>query len=52
MKLVSTEETLKHFEDKYNDCSIRYGDMKKQLAEDIVNFISPIRKKNKYDSGG
>ena len=45
MKLVSTEETLKHFEDKYNDCSIRYGDMKKQLAEDMVNFISPIRKK-------
>ena len=45
MKLVSTPETLQHFEDKYNDCSIRYGDMKKQLAEDMVNFISPIRNK-------
>lgn len=45
MKLVSTEDTLQHFEDKYNDCSIRYGDMKKQLAEDMVRFISPIRNK-------
>jgi tryptophanyl-tRNA synthetase len=25
--------------------TIRYGDMKKQLAEDMVNFISPIRQK-------
>lgn len=45
MKLVSTPETLGHFEEKYNNCSIRYGDMKKQLAEDMVNFISPIRTK-------
>ena len=45
MKLVSSEETLKYFEDKYSDCSIRYGDMKKQLAEDMVSFISPIRQK-------
>ncbi len=29
----------------FNDCTIRYGDMKKQLAEDMVNFISPVRKK-------
>ena len=45
MKLVSSEETLKYFEDKYSDCSIRYGDTKKQLAEDMVSFISPIRQK-------
>ena len=45
MKLVSNRQTVKHFEDKYNDCSIRYGDMKKQLAEDMVNFISPIRQR-------
>ncbi|NBR56421.1 MAG: tryptophan--tRNA ligase [Chitinophagia bacterium] len=25
------------------NCIIRYGDMKKQLAEDMVNFINPIR---------
>lgn len=45
MQLVSKEETIKHFEDAYNGCSIRYGDMKKQLAEDMVAFISPIRAK-------
>ena len=43
MKLVSSNETVKHFEDKFNNCTIRYGDMKKQLAEDMVQFISPIR---------
>jgi tryptophanyl-tRNA synthetase len=45
MRLVSGNETLQYFEEKFNDCSIRYGDMKKQLAEDMVKFISPIRQK-------
>ena len=45
MKLVSTEETIKKFDEDYNKCTIRYGDMKKQLAEDMVKFISPIREK-------
>jgi tryptophanyl-tRNA synthetase len=45
MKLVSNADTLKHFEEKFNTCSIRYGDMKKQLAEDMVEFIAPIRQK-------
>jgi tryptophanyl-tRNA synthetase len=45
MKLVSTEETVKKFDEEYNNCTIRYGDMKKQLAENMVKFISPIREK-------
>ncbi len=45
MKLVSHSSTLEKFETDYNSCNIRYGDMKKQLAEDMVNFIAPIRKK-------
>ena len=45
MKLVSTEETVKKFDGDYNKCTIRYGDMKKQLGEDMVKFISPIREK-------
>ena len=45
MNLVSTKETLQQFEEKFNNCTIRYGDMKKQLAEDMVQFISPIRQK-------
>ena len=45
MKLVSTEDTVKKFDEDYNKCTIRYGDMKKQLGEDMVKFISPIREK-------
>lgn len=45
LRLVSTPETVRHFEAAYNDCSIRYGDLKKQLAEDMVGFIRPIREK-------
>lgn len=43
MKLVSSADVLQHFESAYNQCQIRYGDMKKQLGEDMVQFISPIR---------
>jgi tryptophanyl-tRNA synthetase len=45
MKLVSAESTVKTFDEKYNDCSIRYGDLKKQLAEDMINFLKPIRER-------
>jgi tryptophanyl-tRNA synthetase len=45
MKLVSAPETIQQFETDYNNCNIRYGDMKKQLGEDMVHFISPIREK-------
>ena len=45
MKIVSKPETVKFFDDAYNDMSIRYGDMKKQLADDIVTFIAPLRDK-------
>jgi tryptophanyl-tRNA synthetase len=43
MDLVSTNDTLQFFEDAFNNCTIRYGDMKKQLAEDMIVFVSPIR---------
>lgn len=43
MKLVSTEEVAQKFNADYINCTIRYGDMKKQLGEDMVNFIAPIR---------
>jgi tryptophanyl-tRNA synthetase len=45
MHLVSREDVFKKFEEDYNSCTIRYGDMKKQLAEDMVAFIAPIRAK-------
>jgi tryptophanyl-tRNA synthetase len=43
MKVVSDQSTVEHFTGKYASCEIRYGDLKKQLAEDIVKFTSPIR---------
>jgi tryptophanyl-tRNA synthetase len=45
MNLVSSKDVVRQFEEAYNNCSIRYGDMKKQLAEDMVKFITPIREK-------
>ena len=45
MDIVSTQDTYDFFNEKYNNCEIRYGDMKKQLAEDINNFCAPIREK-------
>jgi tryptophanyl-tRNA synthetase len=45
MQLVSTPDTLAQFEGAYADCSIRYGDMKSQLAADMIRFVAPIREK-------
>ncbi len=45
MKLVSAEDVINKYETDHNNCNIRYGDMKKQLGEDMVKFISPIREK-------
>jgi tryptophanyl-tRNA synthetase len=45
MSLVGDTEVLKKFDEDFKNCTIRYGDMKKQLAEDMVKFISPIREK-------
>ena len=45
MKLVSAEDVVKKFESDFDSATIRYGDMKKQLAEDMVKFISPIRER-------
>ena len=45
LEAVSTQDTLSHFEDAYNKCTIRYGDLKKQLAQDIISFTAPIRER-------
>jgi tryptophanyl-tRNA synthetase len=45
MEVVSPKETLNYFEDSYNTMKIRYGDMKKQLAEDMIAFTAPLREK-------
>ena len=45
MSIVSEKETLIHFDELYNNCQIRYGDFKKQLAEDMIKFTNPIRER-------
>jgi len=45
LEVVSAPSTVAEFRAKYNDCSIRYGDLKKQLAEDICKITLPIRER-------
>ena len=42
MSIVSESDVLAFYKDSYANCSIRYGDLKKQLAEDIIKFTDPI----------
>lgn len=43
MALVSNPDVIAHFDKAHSEGVIRYGDMKKQLAEDMENFIAPLR---------
>ena len=43
MQVASKPDVVAHFREQYAKCGIRYGDMKKQLAEDMAAFIRPIR---------
>jgi len=45
MDLVSQPETAAYFREQYATCSIRYGDLKKQLAGDIITYLTPIRER-------
>ncbi len=47
LEAVSTPDTVSHFDEQYNNCTIRYGDLKKQLTEDIIKFTAPIRERIK-----
>jgi tryptophanyl-tRNA synthetase len=45
LELTSDPAVVQQFRDAYADCSIRYGDLKKQLAEDILKVTTPIRER-------
>ena len=45
MQLVSPADKVEKYTEDFNNASIRYGDFKKDLGEDMVNFIAPIRQK-------
>lgn len=45
MQLMSPPDVVKKFEADYNNCTIKYGELKAQLAEDIIRFVAPVREK-------
>ncbi len=45
LRVVSAAEVVQHYETQWNTCAIRYGDLKKQLAEDIIKVTTPIRER-------
>ncbi len=45
LRVVSAPEVVEHYENQWNRCEIRYGDLKKQLAEDIIKGTAPIRER-------
>jgi len=47
LKIVAPSDILQKFENDYNHCNIRYGDMKKELAEHMIRFIAPIRERTR-----
>lgn len=51
LRICSTQDTYDYFDEKWNDCTIRYGELKKQIATDICATVAPIREKiNEYSS--
>ena len=45
LRLVAPQDMVQKFMADYEAGTIRYGDMKKELAEGMVKFIAPIREK-------
>ena len=45
LRIASSPEAYQYFDEKWNDCSIRYGDLKKQIAQDLCTIVAPIRER-------
>lgn len=45
LKICSSQETFDYFDEQWNNCTLRYGDLKKQIAADLVKVIAPIRER-------
>jgi tryptophanyl-tRNA synthetase len=43
LQIVSSPDIVAQFKTAFSDCSIRYGDLKKQLAEDMIHYLAPLR---------
>jgi tryptophanyl-tRNA synthetase len=45
LRLCSTPDTYDYFDEKWNNCTLRYGDLKKQIAADLCKTVAPIRER-------
>ena len=45
MEILSEPSAVEFFREKHASCDIRYGDMKKQLTQDVIAFTTPIRER-------
>ncbi len=45
LRICSAPDVYDHFDKQWNDCTLRYGDLKKQLAHDLCEVIAPIRER-------
>ena len=51
LRIVSTPDTYQYFDEKWKDCTLRYGDLKKQIAADLCALVAPIRERiNEYSA--
>lgn len=47
LRLVSESAVVENFEAAFRDRSLRFGDMKEQLAEDMIRLLAPVREESK-----
>ncbi len=47
LELVSKPDTVTYFKEQYDRGTIKYVELKQQLAEDIINLLKPIQEKMK-----
>ena len=45
LKAVAAPDTVEYFDEQWKNCSIRYGDFKKQIFVDVDKFLTPIRER-------
>ena len=45
LSVVSEPDVVSHFRQQYDNCTIKYGELKKQLATDICKHTLPIKAK-------
>lgn len=45
LKICSSKDAYDYFDEQWNNCALRYGDLKKQIAEDLCQTVAPIRER-------